>query len=117
KRFVMRGGNLGFHTVIFDEAQDANPIMLQLLKNQYTTGSKVIMLGDRHQSIYEFRGAVNAMDHLPDGAAVLPLTQSRRFGPRTAWLANRVLGELKDEQLAIEGMGEDARYDKNRHAL
>lgn len=113
KMFVMRGGNLGYDIVIFDEAQDANPIMLRLLENQYKTGSQVVMLGDRHQSIYEFRGAINAMEILPDTAKVLSLTQSWRFGPRTADIANFILSELKGETLSIQGMGEDRPFDPN----
>jgi len=112
KMFVMNTGNLGYDTVIFDEAQDANPIMLELLRKQYSTGSKVIMLGDRHQAIYEFRGAINALDaqFLPPGAEVLPLTRSWRFGPQTASIANAILGELKGEQYRIQGMGLDAGF-------
>lgn len=110
KMFVMRGQNLGYDTVIFDEAQDANPIMLKLLRDQYTTGTKVVMLGDRHQAIYEFRGAVNAMENLPEEAKVLPLTQSWRFGPKTADIANFILSELKGERLEIQGMGQDIPY-------
>lgn len=117
KRFVMMGRNLGYDSVIFDEAQDANPIMLKLLADQYKTGSHVLMLGDRHQAIYEFRGAVNAMEELPDGAKVLPLTQSWRFGPKTAQLANLLLGELKGEKLQIQGLGQDGWYDKTKHKL
>jgi len=111
KMFVMTSGNLGYDTVIFDEAQDANPIMLRLLENQYTTGTKVIMLGDRHQAIYEFRGAVNALENLPSEAKVLPLTQSWRFGPKTAAVANFILSELKGETLEIQGMGQDRPYE------
>lgn len=113
KMFVMREENLGFDTVIFDEAQDANPIMLKLLENQYkkknlrSDYTKVIYLGDRHQAIYEFRGAVNAMENLPDNAVILPLTQSWRFGKKTAESANRILGELKNEKIMIVGMGQD----------
>lgn len=116
KMFVMRSVNLDYDTVIFDEAQDANPIMLKLLEDQYTqknsrgNNSKVIYLGDRHQAIYEFRGAVNAMENLPDSAKILPLTQSWRFGPYTASLANCILQELKQEELEIKGMGEDRPY-------
>jgi len=116
KMFVMKTGNLGYDTVIFDEAQDVNPIMLELLKKQYSTGSEVIMLGDRHQAIYEFRGAINALDaqFLPPGADVLPLTHSWRFGPRTANIANTILGELKGERYKIQGMGVDATFQGNQ---
>lgn len=111
KRFVMGRPQLPYHTIIFDEAQDANPIMLKLLHDQYEQGAKIILLGDTHQSIYEFNGAVNALspDNLPDDGKVriLPLTQSWRFGPRIAHTANLILSELKGESLQVEGMAED----------
>lgn len=114
KRFVMGRPKLPFHTIIFDEAQDANPIMLKLLHDQYQQGAKVILLGDTHQSIYEFNGAVNAMseENLPDDGKVriLPLTQSWRFGSRIAHNANLILSELKGEPLQVEGMAEDGAF-------
>lgn len=117
KRFIMMGQPLGFDTIIFDEAQDANPIMLKLLNDQRKHGTKILMLGDRHQSIYAFRGAVNAMENLPPEARVHPLTQSYRFGPRTAEWANLILGELKGEKIRIEGLGKDEPWDKTRDTL
>ena len=123
KRFVIQAQNLDYDTIIFDEAQDANPITLELLRRQYESKNssgqytKVIYLGDRNQAIYEFRGAVNAMENLPDGAIILPLTQSWRFGKRTAAVANLILGELKGERLQIEGMGRDEPYQKQVRAF
>jgi len=112
KMSILNAGNLGYDTVIFDEAQDANPIMLKFLKTQHETGAKIIMLGDRHQSIYGFRGALNALEDkfLLPGAHVLPLTQSWRFGAKTAEIANLLLGELKGERFKIKGMGTDVAY-------
>ena len=118
KMFVMQGRNLDFDTVIFDEAQDANPIMLKMLEDQYKQKtsrgnySKLMYLGDRHQAIYEFRGAVNAMEKLPNCAKILPLTQSWRFGPKTAAYANYIIQELKGETLEIQGMGQDRAHTK-----
>lgn len=82
---------LPFDFVMFDEAQDADPLMMGVLLQQNT---QVIYTGDSHQQIYEWRGAKNAMTHLP-----LPhcrLTQSFRFGAHIAKTANvflRALGE------------------------
>ena len=61
--------------ILFDEAQDADPIMLSVLNNQ---NAQVIYVGDRHQQIYAFRGAVNAMQSLE--IAETRLSQSFRFG-------------------------------------
>lgn len=48
-----------------------------------------IVVGDSHQSIYRFRGAVDALDQFPEEA--LPLSMSWRFGAEVAKLANRIL--------------------------
>jgi cyanophycinase-like exopeptidase len=44
--------------LLFDEAQDANPVMLDLVMGQ---DAQKILVGDRYQQIYSWRGAVNAM--------------------------------------------------------
>ena len=78
--------------VLFDEAQDADPLMLGILLKQRNT--QVIYVGDAHQQIYAWRGAVNAMQQMP-----LPesrLTTSFRFGDAIADVANRLLGALNE---------------------
>lgn len=84
--------------VLFDEAQDADPLMLGiLLKQQH---SQVIYVGDAHQQIYAWRGAVNAMQKMP-----LPesrLTTSFRFGQEIADIANLLLRDLK-ETVPLQG--------------
>ncbi len=47
--------------ILFDEAQDADPLMMGILTQQ---PRQVIYVGDAHQQIYEWRGAVNAMKKL-----------------------------------------------------
>lgn len=84
--------------VLFDEAQDADPIMLGVLLKQKNT--QVIYVGDAHQQIYAWRGAINAMQQLP-----LPesrLTTSFRFGPEIAHHANAILGAL-NEKIPLQG--------------
>lgn len=112
KRFALSRPNLGADLIVFDEAQDANAVTAGLVHDQHIEhGAKLLYLGDAHQSIYAFRGAVNAMQNLPQGAQCYPLTQSWRFGPNTAALANAVLAELKNESLQLEGMGQDRSWD------
>ena len=48
-----------------------------------------------HNSIYSWRGAINALAAFPD-AKRLMLSMSFRFGPVIAEVANAVLGELQD---------------------
>jgi energy-coupling factor transporter ATP-binding protein EcfA2 len=84
--------------ILFDEAQDSDPLMLSVLLSQ--TSTQVIYVGDPHQQIYAWRGAVNAMQALQ-----LPqerLTQSFRFGDTVAGSANMVL-RLLGETVPISG--------------
>ncbi|WP_066802610.1 UvrD-helicase domain-containing protein [Moraxella oblonga] len=77
--------------ILFDEAQDADPLMMSaLLKQQKQT----IYVGDAHQQIYEWRGATNAMKRLPYPATLL--TQSFRFGNEIAKVANVFLKALQE---------------------
>jgi superfamily I DNA/RNA helicase len=79
----------GFDAILFDESQDANPVILDIVRRQKM---RKVWVGDQHQSIYEFTGAVNTIEGLIEqGIPALPLTQSFRFGPNVAELANRVL--------------------------
>jgi hypothetical protein len=91
-----------WQTVLFDEGQDANPVTQALVLSQRCN---VVMVGDRHQQIYRFRGAENALDaeQLAD-AEQLCLTHSFRFGPRVARVANMLL-KRQGETLPLVGNG------------
>ena len=80
--------------LLIDEAQDMNPAMLDIFLKQ--TKTTKIFVGDPHQQIYLFRGAVNALD-LVEANKVFYLTQSFRFGPEIAYVANCCLEVLKGE--------------------
>lgn len=77
--------------ILFDEAQDADPLMMGALLKQ---DKQTIYVGDAHQQIYEWRGAVNAMKRLPYPATLL--TQSFRFGEEIAKVANLFLKALQE---------------------
>jgi len=112
KMFALQAPRLDYDTIIFDEAQDANPVTLQIVKAQ--SHSKLLCIGDRHQSIYQFRGSVNAMDQLTVGSTHLHLSKTWRFGEKVAGIANLLLGELKGETVKIQGMGADAPWRDER---
>ena len=48
--------------ILFDEAQDSDGLMLSVLRRQ--RHAQVIYVGDPYQQIYEWRGAVNAMEYI-----------------------------------------------------
>lgn len=81
-------GSMGheYDYILVDEAQDLNPILLSLVKK---SGRPLIMVGDRKQSIYAFRGSIDAMTEVD--APRLPLSQSWRFGKPIDDLANFIL--------------------------
>ena len=81
---------LAYDTVLFDEAQDADPLMRDVVERHQ---GQVIWCGDRFQSIYSWRGAVNAMEQVAVDET-LYLTQSFRFGQQIADVANNFLTRL-----------------------
>lgn len=99
KLYQLSQPQLPYHIILLDEAQDTNPVTAQLLLQQ--TCAKV-MVGDPHQAIYQFRGAVDVLSQIPVQATRY-LTQSFRFGPTIARTATRVLHQFKAESNAIRG--------------
>ena len=79
---------LNYDFILFDEAQDANPVMLAIVTQQ---ASQQIFVGDRFQQIYAWRGAVNAMNGIETDKTAI-LRQTFRFGPAIAETANCILG-------------------------
>lgn len=78
--------------ILLDEAQDTAPVMLDILMQQ--THALIVLVGDDNQSIYAWRGAVNAMAAFP-GAPRRLLSQSFRFGQTVADVANSILAGLE----------------------
>ncbi|WP_028245471.1 UvrD-helicase domain-containing protein [Pseudoclavibacter soli] len=79
--------------VLFDEAQDANPVIVNLLKHQ---SAQIVTVGDSAQQLYGWRGAVDALASF-DGVRQT-LTQSFRFGQAIADEANHWLSHLGDDR-------------------
>ena len=76
--------------ILFDEAQDASPIMLDIVLKQ---DCQLVFVGDANQAIYAFTGAVNAMEQIP-AENKATLSKSFRFGEKIADTANDVLSLL-----------------------
>jgi hypothetical protein len=70
----------GFDCILFDEAQDANPVILDVVRRQKC---RKVYVGDSFQQIYSWRGAVNAFDSLGTVTRLL-LSRSFRFGEAVA---------------------------------
>lgn len=93
--------SLEFDVILGDEWQDTNPVTHALVSAQQC---RKVFVGDSHQSIFAFRGAVNAMKQVK-ADQVLRLTQSFRFGAGIANVATSVLAGLKGEKYPLVGKG------------
>jgi len=108
KLFQLSKPRLPYNIVYLDEAQDSTPCVLDIVMTQASKGSKIILVGDRRQAIYGWRGAINAMTRI-DGHSEY-LTKSFRFGQGVADVATAVLqGQMKltgrDDMPSIIGRG------------
>lgn len=86
KKYQLSNPILNFDIILFDEGQDASPVMLDIFTKQHAL--KVIV-GDTHQQIYGWRYAVNALSAFNYDDYYL--SESFRFGPAIAELATSVL--------------------------
>lgn len=92
--------------IFFDEAQDANPVTIGVVERWHQRGAQLVVVGDRYQQIYSWRGAVNAMERF--GLERAALTRSWRYGEAIAALATEVLQRLRGAKLTIVGAPERA---------
>lgn len=102
KLFQLEGEALPWDVVFFDECQDANPVTTDIVLKQ--DQALRVLVGDSHQQIYAFRGAVNAIDTVR-ADHLFYLTGSFRFGDEFANLANILLSEYKGEKQDLHGLG------------
>ena len=100
--------NRRYETILFDEAQDANGLMIGLLEDQ--SDRQLILVGDSAQQIYAWNGAVNSLEKMQSDGT-LSLTNSFRFGAEIADEANFVLDLLEHER-RIVGKGASGEVDQ-----
>jgi hypothetical protein len=98
KTWSLSDPKLPFDTILFDEAQDSNPVTEHVVNIQ---DAQIIMVGDSAQQIYAWRGAEDAMGRFA-ATHRLALSQSFRFGPAVAEEANKWL-ELIAAPLRLKG--------------
>lgn len=102
KMYQLYGPKLNKDYILFDEAQDANPAIVDIVYKQMDFGINVVFVGDEHQAIYGFRGAKNTLRKVnPD--KILYLTESFRFGKEIANVVNSILKLGKKEAKNIIG--------------
>ncbi len=124
KLYQMSRPNLGkdYGIILLDEAQDCAPVVAATVLSQ---SSGIVLVGDPHQSVYSFAGAVDTLStsfsrnqgHL--GAPkrdmlVRRLTRSFRFGPEIARVAGTILRTRKAESEQLIGLPRRSRDDRVR---
>lgn len=100
KAYQLSEPHIATDFILFDEAQDANPVMVAIVAAQ--THAQLVWVGDSQQQIYTFTGAVNALASVPSDQ-VAYLSQSFRFGEAVADVANTILDRLPKAELRIVG--------------
>lgn len=105
KLWALSSPRIAADFLLLDEAQDTNQVVLGVLALQRC---QVVYVGDKHQQIYEWRGAVNAMERV-ETPLNTHLTQSFRFGPEIADAASRILSTL-GENLLLTGNQDKQSY-------
>ncbi|XP_070848572.1 F-box DNA helicase 1 isoform X2 [Chaetodon trifascialis] len=88
-----------YDVLFIDEAQDCTPAIMDVLLSQ-SCGK--ILVGDPHQQIYTFKGAVNAL-HIVNHTHIYYLTQSFRFGAEIAYVGATILNVCKSVQKILVG--------------
>lgn len=81
---------LDYDVILFDEAQDADPVMVQIVERQ---SAIKLWVGDSQQQIYSWRGAVNTLANVT-GDSIASLTVTQRFGTPIDLIANAFLAPL-----------------------
>jgi len=104
KLYQLSAPSLPYDIILFDEAQDTNPVTQAIVEAQR---ARKIYVGDTHQAIYSFRGAADAMARIKADEEH-SLTGSFRFGAAVAEVANAIL-DLKGDDFTIRGLGAPSR--------
>jgi ATP-dependent exoDNAse (exonuclease V) beta subunit len=99
-----------YDIIMLDEAQDTNEVIRDLVLSQKC--GKVIV-GDRHQGIYSFIGATDALDRVR-ATKTMRLTACFRFHDEIARVANALLALNTDETQRLVGMNAPYDYKSSR---
>ncbi|XP_016302947.1 F-box DNA helicase 1-like isoform X2 [Sinocyclocheilus anshuiensis] len=92
-----------YDAIFIDEAQDCTPVIMGIMLSQ---NCGKILVGDPHQQIYTFRGAVNALHAVPH-THIYYLTQSFRFGSEIAYIGAAILDSCKRVKQILVGGNQD----------
>lgn len=100
-----------FDFLLLDEAQDTNPASMSII-NQIP--AKKIFVGDPHQSIYGFRGVINAISLAKEQYY---LSTTFRYQQHIADIASDWLSTYRNEKKRITSMASTLKTDKSEAIL
>jgi len=81
--------DLHYDMILCDETQDFDMIMLRMLLDDTTLPR--VFVGDPKQSIYDFRGCINAFKYMPSDATVVEFYSTFRIGePACSQIRTRI---------------------------
>uniref|UniRef100_A0A8C9UF17 F-box DNA helicase 1 n=1 Tax=Serinus canaria TaxID=9135 RepID=A0A8C9UF17_SERCA len=102
----------GYDAIFVDEAQDCTPAIVDIVQSQ---NCGKILVGDPHQQIYTFRGAVNTLYLVPH-SHVYYLTQVRFQvpAPRSPTVGATILGGVRKGSAARTLLGGEHRGERGR---
>jgi DNA helicase-2/ATP-dependent DNA helicase PcrA len=95
-----------YDLVLVDEAQDMNPVQIELAKRIARPEGRIAVVGDNRQAIYGFRGADSgSIDRLLGElqAQELPLTVTYRCGRAIVDAASRLVPDFEASETVGEG--------------
>ncbi|QGG80139.1 AAA family ATPase [Litorivicinus lipolyticus] len=91
--FGLSGPLLPIKLLLVDEAQDLNPLMLNIIQRHRSAGVQVILVGDSAQAIYGWNGSIDAMQRMRHSLdwTICQLSTTFRCSPAVTALANDIL--------------------------
>jgi len=99
---------------MIDETQDFDMIMLQMLLND--TNIPKIFVGDNMQSIYQFRGCINAFEYLPSNSLIIEFYSTFRIGnPACDEIRNKfnqchIISKSKNSTRFVSTLDDNEKY-------
>lgn len=106
-----------FKVIYLDEAQDSNDLTLDIVFRCKEKGTQIILVGDTFQSIYAWRGAVNAFDKIPKDFVKKSLTTSFRFHEEIASNANAIISKLGATEEVKGAASKETYFDRSEKAI
>jgi DNA helicase II / ATP-dependent DNA helicase PcrA len=109
---IIASANFDKHDVVLlDESQDVNGIQAEMVARMRKPATRIIAVGDPHQAIYGFRGALsNSMTQLKERfrCVSLPLSVSYRCSKAVIRKAQQFVSHIQFHEGSIEGLVEES---------